>query len=155
MGCIAKFRLNSKYVRSALEYVYPWLPDFDAKAIEFLWRVQPWREPGKVLSNMGILQEHERVFICWPEQLHFYSSCCHRGVCVKKFTYFVVTSNFLHSVYWPTFSGVITTKRFLCVTRLDWSAVKTPLGCNKLFTQFYLLALRWHKNVFTELFKER
>ena len=37
---------------------------------------------------------------------------------VEKFTYFVVKSNFPHFVYCPTFSGVVTTKRFLCVTRL-------------------------------------
>ena len=70
------------------------------------------------------------------------------AVYVWMFFCFVVTSNFPHFVYWPTFSGIITTMRFLCVTRLNclkWlSAVKTSLGCSKLFTQIHFLALRWH-----------
>ena len=136
--------MNSKYARSARVYVlssntWSWRQSY--RILEYSWRVQPWRGPGKFLSSMGIRQEHDRVFVRWPEQLYFlWFMLSAQRMCfawVKKFTHFVVTSNSPHSVLTEVF-GIITTKRFLFVWPVSSEVVNTARTTNWTLRDTYV-----------------
>ena len=103
------YTMNSKNVRPVRVHLYPWIHDLDCRILEYrAWRVELWRRPRKFLSNMGILMEHDRVFVRWPEQLYFFGSCCRLRIPLIRFS--------------PTFSGQsLQSDFFFYSTRLNWS----------------------------------
>ena len=122
--------MNLKLVRSVRVYVYPtWSWHQSYRFLQYLepW---PWRRPGK-------------SYRIW-------------AYCRSTAAYSFVDRAI--ALLWFMLSARCMCSMCACfVKKFTYFVVKTLLGCNKLYTQFHLLALRWHKisfnaSVSSELF---